>query len=326
LGRFDKALPNSLEAVKLAPDNYLAYSDAAMSYLGLNRPADAKAILQEAERRKIGGFYLHQQLGDIAIVQQDSAALAKEDALAKANPEGELNLLGRDGSLAARHGRLRQARELFAKSSALATRLDLKELALNNMAYLATFDSLIGSHTEALQLADKILVQSQTPTDQLNLADIYARAGREDKALQLMREATDKRAEDTMVQNVTLPMIHATIAMNHGDAAKAVDILKAAENYDAAQAELLYTRGYAYLRAGQSAQSVAEFKRVLNLGAYYSADPIISLAQLGLARAYASAGDKQQARTAYEDFLSLWKDADPDLLILKQAKAEYSKL
>jgi serine/threonine protein kinase/tetratricopeptide (TPR) repeat protein len=326
LGRFDKALPNSLEAVKLAPDNYLAYSDAAMSYLGLNRPADAKAILQEAERRKIGGFYLHQQLGDIAIVQQDSAALAKEDALAKANPEGELNLLGRDGSLAARHGRLRQARELFAKSSALATRLDLKELALNNMAYLATFDSLIGSHTEALQLADKILVQSQTPTDQLNLADIYARAGREDKALQLMREAADKRAEDTMVQNVTLPMIHATIAMNHGDAAKAVDILKAAENYDAAQAELLYTRGYAYLRAGQSAQSVAEFKRVLNLGAYYSADPIISLAQLGLARAYASAGDKQQARTAYEDFLSLWKDADPDLLILKQAKAEYSKL
>ncbi len=326
LGRFDKALPNSLEAVKLAPDNYLAYSDAAMSYLGLNRPEDAKAILQEAERRKIGGFYLHQQLADIAVVQQDSATQAKEDALAKANPEGELNLLGRDGSLAARHGRLREARELFVKSSALAARLGLKDLALNNMAYQATFDSLIGNHSEALQVADKILAQSQSPTDQLNLADIYARAGREDKAVQLMRAGSEKRAEDTIVQNVTVPMIRAVIAMNHRDPAKAVEILKGAENYDAAQAELLYTHGYAYLQAGQSAQSVAEFKRVLNLGAYYSADPTISLAQLGLARAYASAGDKAQARAAYDLFFSTWKDADPDLLILKQAKAEYSKL
>lgn len=326
IGRFDKALPNSLEAVKLAPDNYLAYSDAAMCYLGLNRPEDAKAILQEAERRNIGGFYLHQQLGDIAVVQQDSEAQAKQDALAKTNPEGELNLLGRDGSLAARRGRLRQARELFAKSSVLAARLDLKELALNNMAYQATFDSLIGNRAEALQIADKILAQSQSPTDQLNLADIYARAGREDKATELMRTGGEKRTEDTMVQNVTLPMIRAVIAMNHGDAAKAVEILKAAENYDAAQAELLYTRAYAYLRAGQPAQSIAEFKRMLNLSAYYSADPTISLAQLGLARAYAAAEDKTQARAAYENFFSIWKDADPDLLILKQAKTEYSKL
>ena len=185
LGRFDKALPNSLEALKLAPDNYLAYSDAAMSYLGLNRVAEAKAVLQEAERRKIGGFYLQQQLGDIALIEGDPAAGAKEDDLARANPEGELNLMGRDGSLADKHGRIREARELMAKSSVLANRLELKELATNNLAYQATFEALVGNDKEALQMADKILAQSRSVNDQLNAADIYARAGREDKALQL---------------------------------------------------------------------------------------------------------------------------------------------
>jgi serine/threonine protein kinase/Flp pilus assembly protein TadD len=326
LGRFDKALPSSLEAVKLAPDNYLAYSDAAMSYLGLNRVAEAKAILQEAERRKIGGFYLHQQLGDIAIIEGDAAAQAREDALARTNPEGELNLLGRDGSLADRHGRIRLARELLAKSSALANRLDLKELALNNMAYQATFDALVGNSKEALQMADKILAQSQAINDQLNAADIYARAGREDKALQLARSASEKRAEDTAVQNVSLPMIRATVALNRGDANKALQELRSAENYDAAQAELLYTRGNAYLRADQPAQAIDEFQKVLNLRAFYSADPTIGLAQLGLARAYAAAGDKYNAHAAYNSFFALWKDADPDVPILKQAQSEFSKL
>jgi predicted Zn-dependent protease len=121
-------------------------------------------------------------------------------------------------------------------------------------------------------------------------------------------------------------MIRATMAMNHGDAAKAVEMLKAADNYDAAQAELLYTRGYAYLRATQPQQAIEEFKRVLNLSGFYAADPTISLAQLGLARAYAAAADKAHARTAYEAFFLLWKDADADLLLLRQAKAEFSKL
>ncbi|MBV9888407.1 MAG: tetratricopeptide repeat protein [Acidobacteria bacterium] len=297
-----------------------------MSYLGLNRVAEAKAVLQEAERRNIGGFFLHQQLGDIAIIEGDSAVQAKEDALARANPEGELNLIGRDGSLAAKRGRVREARELLAKSSALASRLDLKELATNNMAYQATFEALVGNRKDALLIADKISAQSQLVNDQLNVADIYARVGKEDEALQLAKAAGDLRPNDTMVHNVSLPMIRATIALNHGDTAKALQELKAAENYDGAQIELLYTRGNAYLRANDPARAAEEFKRALNLRAFYAEDPTIALAQLGLARAYATAGDKPNARVAYDSFFALWKDADPQVPILKQARSEFSKL
>lgn len=326
LGRFDKALTNSLEALKLAPENYLAYSDAAMSYLGLNRVAEAKAILQEAEHHNIGGFYLHQQLGDIAILEGDVEAQVKEDALARTNPEGELNLMGRDGSLADKHGRIREARELLTKSSVLASRLDLKELATNNMAYQATFEALVGNRKEGLQMADKIIEQSQGVNDLLNVADVYARVGKEEKALQLAKTASDQRPADTMVHNVSLPMIRATIALNHGDAAKALQELKAAENYDGAQAELLYTRGIAYLRAQDPARAVEEFNKVLSLQAFYAEDPTIALAQLGLARAHAAAGDKPKARAAYNSFFLLWKDADPNVPILKQAQFEFSQL
>ena len=125
-----------------------------------------------------------------------------------------------------------------------------------------------------------------------------------------------QRANDTMVQNVSLPMICAAAALRRGDANKALLELKCAENYDGAQAELLYTRGNAYLKANQPERAIKEFKKVLDLRAFYVADPTIALGQLGLARAYASAGDMPNARAAYQSFFyAMEKDADPDVPI-----------
>ena len=121
-------------------------------------------------------------------------------------------------------------------------------------------------------------------------------------------------------------MIRAVMAMNHHDPAKAVEIMKAAAPYDGNTPESFYTRASALLMVGRGAEAVQEFQRALAMKNLAPTDPFVALAQLGLARAYAVQGDKAKARTAYQDFLGAWKNADADLPLLKQAQAEYAKL
>jgi len=121
-------------------------------------------------------------------------------------------------------------------------------------------------------------------------------------------------------------MIRAVPEMNLGHADKAVELMKSAGPYDHNNSESLYTRASALLMAGRGADAVQEFQKVLNLKNANPQDPFVSVAQLGLARALAAAGDKEKARAAYQDFFALWKDADPDVPLLQQAKAEYAKL
>jgi tetratricopeptide (TPR) repeat protein len=160
----------------------------------------------------------------------------------------------------------------------------------------------------------------------LSVADVYARTGEEAKAEKLITQAAEQRPDDEIVQSVSVPTIQAVIAMNHHDPQKALDVLKKAEPYDGANQEALYTRASALLMAGQSADAVQEFQKTLNLRNFGATDLFVSLAQLGLARAYVAEGDKAKGRTAYQDFLGAWKDADPDVPLLKQAQAEYAKV
>jgi len=154
----------------------------------------------------------------------------------------------------------------------------------------------------------------------------YALAGEERKAQELSSEVTKRRPEDTLVQSVWVPLVSAIIELNHKNSAKAVQLLTACALYDRTNLLVLFTRGRAYLHAGQGNEAAQEFQKVLALRNLSPTDLSLPLAQLGLARAYALQGDTSRSRIAYHGFFALWKDADPDIPILQQAKAEYAKL
>ncbi|MGC2270687.1 MAG: hypothetical protein WA539_01805, partial [Candidatus Sulfotelmatobacter sp.] len=150
--------------------------------------------------------------------------------------------------------------------------------------------------------------------------------GDDAKAGQLVEQAAKQQPDDLFVQTVNAPMVRAVLELNHHDADKALELMKAGQTYDHANTESLYTRGSALLMAGKGADAAQEFQSILNLKNANPSDPITSLAQLGLARAYELSGDKAKARTAYQDFFALWNDADADTPLLKEAKAEYTKV
>jgi eukaryotic-like serine/threonine-protein kinase len=326
LGQFDKALENALEANQLSPEKYNGYSIAAFAYCAMNRLDDAKAVLRTAQERKLGSGAIHEQLGAIALAQGDLATLAKEDALARANPQNEYNLQQRDAALAAARGQLSRSRELFQQAETTAQHLELKESVVNSVVYEAWIEALVGNRAAAIKGADAALKQSQTPSVMLSVADVYAHAGEDAKAQQLAEQAAKQRPDDIFVQSVIAPVVRAVLELNHQAADKALNILKPAEAFDRANTESLYTRGSALLMAGRGADAAQEFQTILNLKNSSPQDPTMSFAQLGLARAYKVSGDPAKSRTAYQDFFALWKDADADLPILKEAKAEYVKL
>jgi eukaryotic-like serine/threonine-protein kinase len=326
LGEWDKTIQSALEAKELAPGTFNGYALAANGYLSLNRLDDAKAILREAEQRKIGGTLLHELLGTVAIAQGDKATQLKEDELARANPQGEYDLMQRDAALAAAHGELRQSFTLNKRAEEKAQKLGFSDGIANIMSGEALTKAMAQNGREASAEADAVLKLSQTPTTLTFTADIYARTGEEAKAEKLLAQAASQRPDDQIIQLVSGPMIHAVIAMNHHEAEKAVELMKPGQRFESGNTEFMYTRASALLMAGQGAEAAQLFQRVLGLKAAFPQDFFIALSQLGLARAYVVQGDKAKARTAYQDFLGAWKNADADLPLLKQVQAEYVKL
>jgi serine/threonine protein kinase/tetratricopeptide (TPR) repeat protein len=326
LGQFDKSLTNALEANQLIPNEYNGYSVAAVAYEATNRLDEARAMLNSAVEHKTGGFLVHEQLALVALLQGDQATQAKEEALAKENPQGEFDLLQRDAGLAGVHGELKRSRELYKAVEEKSRRLELSESALSAISSESLLEALAQNRAEAIRGADALMKQSQTPTVMLSAADIYARAGEDAKAAQLIERAAPQRPDDLYIQSVQVPGLRALLAMNHRDGKTAVELMAKAETFDRATLESRYTRGCALLMAGQADEAVKEFQAVLGLRNFAPTDPTTAFSQLGLARAYAAANDKEKARTAYQDFLALWDKADPDVPVLKQARAEYAKL
>jgi len=327
LGQFEEALKYALEAIRLEPDsNRFGYQNAAWAYMGLNRLEEAKAILKAALERKLGGPPAHFLLSLIAVAQGDKAAMEREDALIRSSTDGELWLLFRDANLAALRGRVRQSLELLTQAKGAAKRLNLNESAVGAVVGQAIVEARFGYPEQAEKAAGVALGMSPGWSPTLGVAWALALAGNEQKARGLAKEVASRRPEDTRVQSVRVPGTLAIIELKRGNPGKALDLLDAARPYDRADFDTLLTRGKAYLKAGRGSEAAQEFQRILDLRNGAPADYRMALAQLGLARSCALQGDTAKARTAYQDFLALWKDADPDVPILKEAKAEYAKL
>jgi eukaryotic-like serine/threonine-protein kinase len=326
VGQWDKVLENALLAKQLAADEFNSYSIAALAYSAMNRMDDAKAMLAAAQQRGLGSIAIHEQLGAIALAEGDSAALEKENALAEATPQGSYDVSQRDASLAAARGQIRHAAELYNQANEKAQALGLGDSILNNSLQEALSKAMAGDRKSAISQADAALRQSQEPTILLSVADVYARSGEDAQAEKLAARAASERPDDQNVQNVLVPVVRALIAMNHRDPQKALMLMKSAQPYDAGNTESLYTRASALLMAGSGEEAAQEFHKVLNLKNAYPTDLFMQYAQLGVARAYALGPDKSRSRSAYQDFLGLWKNADADLPVLEQAKSEYGKL
>ena len=326
LGEFERVLPLAQEAVKLDPDEVRGYQHTCLAYLGLNRIEEAKAVAKAGLARNPDFFDLHDVLFGIALLQGDAMAMEKERAELRKRPDTELGLAWQDARLAASRGQARQAREMMGKARQLSLRLELTESVVAAQNQEAITDALLGYSALAIGKARAALANSQDYRNKLFAAGTLAFAGENNLSQQKAQEVARSHPDDTFVQAVFAPLVQAQVALNSGNAAKALQLLSSAEPYDKATDDVLYIRGLAHLKLGQGVDAARQFQKVLSLRPIFPTDPILSVSQLGLARAFALQGDNQKALTAYQDFFALWKDADPDVPILKQAKAEYAKL
>jgi eukaryotic-like serine/threonine-protein kinase len=326
LGQFENALDNARQAVAIDPDSLSNYENLAEAYEGLNRIDEARATINQALKRFPSNATIHGMLAGLAFVQNDITGAEQELALAQASPEGELYSSGMKMTLAAYHGQLKQAREMYQTVAALADRNNLKEVKMSTLVQEAMWEAMYGLRQSAITTANQVLQTSDSPNVTENAAFALVLSGEEARAQRVMEGVAASRPYDTMVQNVEMPLLRAIIALNHDNHAQAIDLLNTASVYARANTGVLYVRGCAYLQQKQAPEAVQEFQRILDLRPLSPMDPVGALASLGLARAYAEQGDKAKSRIAYQDVLALWKDADTDVPLLRQAKEEYLRV
>jgi serine/threonine protein kinase/tetratricopeptide (TPR) repeat protein len=328
LGERERALETAREEVQLAPYDGYAYGDLAGAYLALNRAEEAKAVLEQAFRQKVDQSGRHWDRYVIGFLQGDAEAMRREVEWFKGRPD-EGDVRSAQARAAASGGRLAEARELYAQAVALARRGGLEESAAYTLLDQAVIEALLGNAREARARAAEGLTRGRGPFLPLEAARAFALAGAAEKAQPLIDETARRFPSHTLIQEVELPVLRALLELQRGNAAKAVQLAQPAARYELgsrAPYYVLYVSGLAQLRARAGAAAAGQFQKVLDNRGIEPLSALYPLAQLGLARARALAGDTTQARRAYQDFLALWKDADTDIPVLRDARSEHAKL
>ena len=334
-GQYEKAVEGR-EAVRLNPDNPISYSTLISSYVALNRLDVAKATYGQALERKLNHPLFHPVLYQIAFLQNDAEGMAQEVAWSAGKPGVEDSMLGLEADTAAYSGRVRKAREFSLQAMDSAERAEENEAAATYVAEYGLREALLGNADEAQRRSALAIKRSAGRDVQYGAALALAYAGDTGRTQTLADDLGKRFPEDTIVQFNYLPTLHAKIAVNKGNASEAFESLRAAAPYELGVSTAsvygwtalypVFVRGEAYLAAHQGSEAAAEFQKVLDHRGVVVNELIGALAHLQIGRAYAMQGDTVKARAAYQGFLTLWKDADPDIPILKQAKAEYAKL
>jgi len=326
-GQHEKALAEAQEALRLDPNEPLHYVNTAASYMGLNRFAEAKAIAERQLAQLGESPNPHFTLYNVAFLQGDAAGMQKHAAALRGKPQ-EDQMLSLRAANAAYFGRLREARELYRQSVELSQRNVFKERAAFTIASEALGEAEFGNASRAHERATAALAIARGIRVEVAAAQALALSGDLSQAQALADDLARRFPTDTWVHAVSLPSIHATIEVQRGNPTRAVELLHPAAPYELGFGGLgsIYLRGQAYLGAGKGNEAGVEFQKLLDHSGINPSGPVHALAHVGLARAYALAGDTSKARKAYQDFFALWKDADPDIPILQQAKAEYVRL
>ncbi len=329
LGQFDNALESAKHALEVEPDMASGYVNVANAYAGLNRAEEARATINAAVQRKVSPAVCHYYLAALDWSEGKDADMEKELQTASATPEGELLVLGFRSGLAADRGQIRQAREFARQMADAYDRLHLK-IRADVEGQTALIDAMVGEPAEADKDANDALGLSRTLSVMSSAGTTFAILREDEKALALTDEIQRTHPNDTIAINVTVPLIRAVVALRpvnpaKADPAKAVDFLNTAALYGRANPAVLYVRGIAYEHAGRYSEAQQDIEKALSFKSR-GPDLIYAVAQLELARVLQKEGDVPKARVAYQNFLADWKDADPDVPLLHEAKAEYAKL
>ena len=337
LGKYEKAAEENRKEIEIDPDHSMAYANLAADYIYRDRLAEAEITLKRASERKLDIPDFLALRYEIAFLKDDKAEMERLAPLGQESPELEDWMRDKEASVLAYSGHLQQARRESRSAVDLALRAGHREGAAQHEAGAAVREILFGNTLESRKSAVSAHNLSNGRDAEYGAALALALSGNSSQSQTLADDLEKRFPEDTSVSFSYLPALRALLALNHRDPSKAIELLLPAAPYELAwqgggsvgfvgSLYPVYVRGEAYLALHQGAEAAAEFQKILDHRGIVVSDPIGALARLQLGRALAMAGDRTRAKAAYQDFLTLWKDADPDIPILKQAKSEYARL
>jgi eukaryotic-like serine/threonine-protein kinase len=337
MGRYPAAAAEAKKAIEADPDFSVGYSGLASTDVRLEQLGAAEDVLRRAAGRGLEIDEFVMLAHDIAFLRGDQAGMEREAARARARSGGDNWISNKEAFVLAYSGRLQKARNVSRRAVAQAEAVNQRERAGLWEAGAAVREAFCGNASEAKERAAAALNLSKDREVEYGAA-LALTLSRDSSRSQALANDLEKRfQEDSAVRFSYLPVVRAQLALNGGNASKAFELLQAAVPYELGVQRStihglfgalypVYVRGEAYLAARQGAEAAAEFQKILDHRGIVVSDPIGALAHWQLGRALALSGDTAKAKSAYQDFLTLWKDADPDIPILKQAKAEYAAL
>jgi tetratricopeptide (TPR) repeat protein/predicted Ser/Thr protein kinase len=325
VGQFEKALSNANESMHLNPKNGFAYQNAVNAYEKLDRCDEAKAVAEQAAAQKADSFGIHEVLYEIAFIRGDSVGMQHEVAWA-AGAHQDLLMDFPQGQADYAMGRVQRARETLTRAADQAEQQGLKGVAADVRAAMCVVEASLGNMQEARKGITEPLTSSADRSTRTSIALALALTGDTNRAQRFVDELAKVFPTDTLLNHAALPTVRAVIELQRKNPQQAVALLEPARPYEMADFGIAYVRGEAYLKERDGARAATEFQKILDHRGTNAINPMYALARLGLGRALALQGQTATARTAYQDFLALWKDADPNVPVLKQAKEEYEKL
>jgi serine/threonine protein kinase/Flp pilus assembly protein TadD len=328
IGQQEKALASSTEAQRIDAKDLYSYQNVADAYERLNRFDESRAVAEKAaaEVRSV-----HFTLFELAFIRGDEAAERHELERAAGQPEEPIMLwMHARGECAL--GRLQRIRAAYAQSESASQRLGYKEFSGVILVDQAWCEAELGNLTEARQRISEALAVSQDRDTRSYAMQLLALTGDAARSQKIAEDLVHEYPTDTLLNKVFVPLAQATSDLQRNQPAQAVARLEVATPYElgsgpgASGYAINYIRGEAFLRSKQGAKAAAEYQKILDHRGVDPLDVGYALSRLGLGRAYALEGNTTAAKSAYQDFFAAWKDADPDVPVLKLAKAEYEKV
>jgi len=336
-GRFERAIEMAQKEIAVHPDIAIGYAALAYSYMFLDRLPEAESILQRASERKLEGPNQLVMRYNIALLKGDQDQMNRVVAAGKGKRGAEHQLAHAEALALARSGRLQAAVRLSNRAVDLALQEGQRAAAASYRAARAVWEAICGNAVEGKKSAVAALDLSNGRDVQYAAGLALSFSGDYSRSEAIAGDLEKRFPEDTFVKFTYAPVLHALAALGRGKPADSLERLEIALRYELAANGLnsgfylgglhsAYVRGEALIAAHRYADAAAEFQKILDHRGFVGLDPIGALAHLQLGRVYAFSGDNVKAKSAYDAFFTLWKDADPGISVLKQAKADYAKL